>query len=152
MAKFWPTVFVIEMTDIAFAVDSILAAIALVGPAPAGGHSADAIHPKLWVIITGGMLGVILMRYAAVLFIRLLDRFPRFEVTAYWLVFLIGSKLLIDWGFNSPLEPHRVDFHDFHGAPFWIFWIALAITFCMGFLPKKERIVAHASANEPHPI
>ena len=31
-AKFWPTVVVIELTDIAFAVDSILAAIALVGP------------------------------------------------------------------------------------------------------------------------
>ena len=145
--KFWPTVFVIELTDIAFAVDSILAAIALVGPAPAG-HSADAIHPKLWVIITGGMLGVILMRYAAVMFIRLLDRFPRFEITAYWLVFLIGSKLLVDWGFNSPLEPHRVDFHDFHGAPFWIFWIALAITFCTGFLPKKERIIGPASPNK----
>src|SRR5262249_9749728 len=33
-AKFWPTVLVIELTDIAFAVDSILAAIALVGRKP----------------------------------------------------------------------------------------------------------------------
>lgn len=150
-AKFWPTVFVIEMTDIAFAVDSILAAIALVGPAPAG-HPTDAVHPKLWVIITGGMLGVILMRYAAVIFIRLLERFPRFEVTAYWLVFLIGWKLLIDWGFNSAAEPHRVDFHDFHGAPFWIFWIALALTFCSGFLPKKEQALAPNSSNKPESL
>jgi predicted tellurium resistance membrane protein TerC len=137
-AKFWPTVFVIELTDIAFAVDSILAAIALVGPPPPG-HASDAIHPKLWVIITGGILGVVLMRFAAVVFIRLLERFPRFEVTAYWLVLLIGLKLLIDWGFNTPAEPHRVDFHDFHSAPFWIFWIALALTFCTGFLPKREH-------------
>jgi YkoY family integral membrane protein len=138
IAKFWPTVFVIEMTDIAFAVDSILAAIALVGPPPAG-HAADAIHPKLWVIITGGILGVILMRFAAVIFIRLLERFPRFESTAYWLVFLIGLKLLIDWAFNSDAHPHRVDFHDFHSAPFWVFWIALGLTFATGFLPKKEK-------------
>jgi YkoY family integral membrane protein len=138
-ARFWPTVLVIELTDIAFAVDSILAAIALVGPAPAG-HATNAVHPKLWVIITGGMLGVILMRYAAVLFIRLLDRFPRFELTAYWLVLLIGLKLLIDWGFNSPMHPHSVDFHNFHEAPFWIFWIALALTFCTGFLPKNDSV------------
>jgi YkoY family integral membrane protein len=137
-ARFWPTVFVIELTDIAFAVDSILAAIALVGPPPPG-HATGAVHPKLWVIITGGILGVILMRFAAVVFIRLLDRFPRFEVTAYWLVFLIGLKLLIDWGFNTPEEPHRVDFHNFHEAPFWIFWIALALTFCSGFLPQRKK-------------
>ena len=33
LAKFWPTVLVIELTDIAFAVDSILAAIGVVGSA-----------------------------------------------------------------------------------------------------------------------
>ena len=130
--------FVIEMTDIAFAVDSILAAIALVGPAPAG-HATDAIHPKLWVIITGGIIGLILMRFAAVIFIKLLDRFPRFENTAYWLVFLIGAKLLADWAFNTPEEPHRVDFHDLSSPAFWIFWVTLAVTFACGFLPKKEK-------------
>jgi YkoY family integral membrane protein len=138
VAKFWPTVFVIEMTDIAFAVDSILAAIALVGPVPVG-HPVDAVHPKLWVIITGGILGVVLMRFAAVIFIRLLERFPRFEVTAYYLVFLIGLKLLVDWWFNTPENPHRVDFHDFHHLPFWMFWISLGLTFATGFLPKKEK-------------
>jgi predicted tellurium resistance membrane protein TerC len=137
-AKFWPTVFVIEMTDIAFAVDSILAAIALVGPPPAG-HSADAVHPKLWVIITGGILGVVLMRFAAVIFIKLLDRFPRFETTAYWLVFIIGAKLLVDWCFNTPDNPHVVDFHNFHEAPFWVFWSILLATFCTGFLPQREK-------------
>ena len=81
-APFWPTVAVIEFTDIAFAVDSILAAIALVGPPPPDDDPTQRTHPKLWVVVTGGMLGVILMRFAAVLFIRLLDRFPRFETSA----------------------------------------------------------------------
>jgi YkoY family integral membrane protein len=67
-ARFWPTVVIIELTDIAFAVDSILAAIALVGSPPAD-HPPDAPHPKLWVVILGGLLGVILMRFAAVFFI-----------------------------------------------------------------------------------
>jgi YkoY family integral membrane protein len=99
-AAFWPTVSVIELTDVAFAVDSILAAIALVGSPPAG-TPANALHPKLWVVITGGILGVILMRFAAAIFIRLLEKFPRFEISAYLLVIVIGSKLLLDWGLNS---------------------------------------------------
>ncbi len=136
-AKFWPTVFVIEMTDIAFAVDSILAAIALVGPIPKG-HSAGALHPKLWVIITGGIIGVVLMRFAAVIFIKLLERFPRFEATAYWLVLLIGGKLLVDWGFNTK-DHHPVDFHNYQSPAFWIFWVTMAVTFCSGFLPEKEK-------------
>ncbi len=98
--KFWWTVFIIELTDIAFAVDSIVAAIGVVGPPPPG-LEEGALHPKLWVVILGGFLGVIVMRFAAVLFIRMLERFPRFETAAYLLVVLIGLKLLADWGFNS---------------------------------------------------
>lgn len=137
-AKFWPTVFVIELTDIAFAVDSILAAIALVGRAPAD-HPEGAPHPKLWVVITGGLLGVILMRFAAVIFIRLLERFPRFELAAYLLVLVIGGKLLADWGLNSPEHPHRVDFHDVSHPAFWVFWGLMIVCFCIGFIPRKDK-------------
>jgi YkoY family integral membrane protein len=98
--KFWWTVFVIEMTDIAFAVDSIVAAIGVVGGKPPG-TPETAPHPKLWVVILGGFLGVVVMRFAATAFIRLLEKFPRFEVAAYLLVIVIGGKLLLDWGFNS---------------------------------------------------
>jgi predicted tellurium resistance membrane protein TerC len=135
--NFWPTVAVIELTDIAFAVDSILAAIALVG-APPEGHPADAVHPKLWVVLTGGMLGVMLMRVAAVIFIRLLQRFPRFEVAAYLLVAVIGGKLLVDWGFNSPEHPHRINFHSPTRPEFWAFWILMLVCFCIGFLPQRR--------------
>jgi YkoY family integral membrane protein len=135
--NFWSTVAVIELTDIAFAVDSILAAIALVG-APPEGHPADAVHPKLWVVLTGGMLGVMLMRVAAVIFIRLLQRFPRFEVAAYLLVAVIGGKLLVDWGFNSPEHPHRIDFHSPTRPEFWAFWILMLVCFCIGFLPHRR--------------
>jgi YkoY family integral membrane protein len=136
-AKFWPSVFVIELTDIAFAVDSILAAIALVGAPPAG-HPTDAFHPKLWVVILGGMLGVVLMRFAAVIFIKLLDRFPRFEISAYLLVIVIGGKLLADWGLNSPEHPHRVDFHDFSHPAFWIFWLLMLACLAIGVMGKRE--------------
>jgi YkoY family integral membrane protein len=140
---FWKTVFVIELTDIAFAVDSILAAIALVGSKPK--HLPDEVaHPKLWVVVTGGMLGVALMRFAAVLFIRLLEKFPRFETAAYLLVTVIGGKLLVDWGLNSPDPdvPHAVDFHDPKHAAFWIFWVLMVVCFCVGFIRPKSAPAA----------
>jgi YkoY family integral membrane protein len=126
-ASFWPTVAVIELTDIAFAVDSILAAIALVH------GKAD----KTWVVITGGMLGVILMRFAAVVFIKLLEKFPRFETAAYLLVFVIGGKLLVDYTFNTPGEPPRIDFHHLSSPAFWAFWGLMAVCFCVGFIRKR---------------
>jgi YkoY family integral membrane protein len=138
-ASFWPTVLVIELTDIAFAIDSILAAIALVGGAPAG-HVGP--HPKLWVVISGGMLGVILMRFAAVVFIKLLERFPRFEVSAFLLVAVIGVKLTADWALNA--EEHVLDFHSPRHWAFWTFWALMLACLSVGFIPKKG---GHASTS-----
>jgi YkoY family integral membrane protein len=124
---FWSTVLVIELTDIAFAVDSILAAIGVVG----------SQRSKLWVILLGGFLGVVLMRFAAVLFIRMLERFPRFEVSAYLLIIVIGVKLVLEWHFNRDPHHERLNFHDFHTAAFWVFWMAMLVCFCIGFVPRK---------------
>ena len=140
--RFWQTVLVIELTDIAFAVDSIVAAMALVGGQKASDPGA---HDKLWVVVVGGMIGVILMRFAAVLFIKLLERFPRFETSAYLLVAVIGVKLLIDWWFNPPQVPggahvtERVNFHSSTSPAFWVFWVVMALCFVGGFIPVKKK-------------
>lgn len=131
---FWTAVVAIELTDIAFAVDSIVAAIGVVGPPP----DPERRHPKLWVVLIGGMLGVMLMRFAAVMFIKLLEKFPRFEMSAYLLVFVIGAKLVADWGFNSHDHPNRLDMHSPHSLAFWVFWILMFGSFVIGFLPKRK--------------
>lgn len=118
--NFWMTVLIVELTDIAFAADSILTAVALT--------------KKLWVVVTGGILGLLMMRFAASQFIRLLDRFPRFEPTAYLLVFIVGLKLIID-GFHFP----GVDFHDFKNPAFWCFWVGMGISLAFGFTKQKQR-------------
>jgi YkoY family integral membrane protein len=132
---FWTTVALIEVTDVAFAIDSILAAIALVGSAPAG-HVG--LHPKYWVVVTGGMIGVMLMRVAAAMFIKLLERFPRFETSAYLLVLTIGLKLLTDWAVNSKELPDRANFHNTASPLFWAFWSVMIICIAIGFLPVKK--------------
>jgi YkoY family integral membrane protein len=131
----WPTVLVIELTDIAFAVDSIVAAIGIVGPAP----DPQQIHPKLWVVMIGGMLGVVLMRFAAVIFIHLLERFPRFETAAYLIIIVIGGKLLAEWGFNGPEHPHQIDFHHPSSPIFWVFWGLMLLCLAVGFIPGKRE-------------
>jgi YkoY family integral membrane protein len=131
----WRTIAAIEFTDLAFAADSILAAVALVGPAPPG--SKSAIHPKFWVIAVGGMLGIVLMRFAAAGFAKMIERFPRLHRSAYWLVLLIGLKLLIDWGFNGHAHPHRIDFQDPARPELWIFWTVVLITLIAGFTAKR---------------
>lgn len=142
MAGFWSTVLVIELTDLAFAVDSIVAALGLVGPPP-----LDNWHPKLWVVVLGGFLGVILMRYAATVFIHLLELFPRFETAAYLLVAVIGAKLTLDWAFNTH-ERHVLDFHHPSSPAFWIFWVLMLACFCTGFVPKRKQQTPSRESNE----
>ena len=117
---FWRMVILIELTDIAFAVDSILA--------------AAAVSQKLWVVFTGGVIGLVLMRFAAGGFIKLLDRFPTFEQSAYILIALIGGKLVID-GFKLP----SVDFHSTESPAFWIFWILMLAAIAFGFTPFAKK-------------
>ncbi|MGA3068349.1 MAG: hypothetical protein ABSF29_16005 [Tepidisphaeraceae bacterium] len=135
-AGFWSTVAAIELTDAAFAVDSILAAVAMVGPAPAG-----EIHPKLWVIVTGGMLGVLVMRFAAAIFSALLERFAHLKRSAYLLVILIGGKMLIEWACDNPPHAPRIDFQEPRSAAFWVFWGLMAGVLASGLVPGA-RITA----------
>lgn len=134
LAGFWSTVAVIELTDIAFAVDSIMAAIGFIPSV-----KEDETNPKLWVVILGGFVGVILMRVAAKFFIGMLEKFPRFELAAYLLVVVIGIKLVVDWGLNSPEHPHNIDFHSPSHVAFWAFWLTMVASFCVGFIPPKKK-------------
>jgi YkoY family integral membrane protein len=130
---FWASVLAIELTDVLFAVDNILAAVALVGPPPGGWRGRD-VHPKLWVIMTGGMLGVVLTRFAAGGMARALRTFPRFQMGAYLIVLLVGLRLMVEWTAPS------ADFQDPGQPAFWVFWILLAGCLGMGLLPKRSGI------------
>lgn len=77
---FWGTVVTVELMDISFSVDSILAAFAM--------------SDKVWVLFIGGMLGILMMRGVAQIFIKLLEKYPELETAAYVLIALIGAKLL----------------------------------------------------------
>lgn len=111
---FWKAVLLIELLDLVFAVDSIIAGVAFIN---------GAIN-KLWIVYLGGMLGVIGMRYAADLFSKLIDRLPHIERSAYLMVALIGSKLVLS---------------SFHiKIPYILFWSLIALFFLLGIFSRKR--------------
>lgn len=94
---FWPTVMAVELTDIAFAVDSVLAGITFI--------NNDA--KKIWVVLFGAIIGIVLLRFAAGAFVRILDRYPVLDHVAYALVAWVGVKLAFLAGSAySPTVPH----------------------------------------------
>src|SRR5690625_1857939 len=82
---FWMTVIKVEIADLAFAIDSILAAVALaVVLPPTGWFSVGSLDGgQFLVIFIGGMIGVIMMRFAANVFVSLLTKRPGLEVAAF---------------------------------------------------------------------
>jgi YkoY family integral membrane protein len=121
-SHFWITVLKIELFDLAFAIDSIIAGIVFIASVP---HD-EGIHPKLWIVYVGGMLGLLGIRYAAGLFSTLLIRFPRLETSAYLMIGWIGLKLGVQSIFNiQGISP--------------FFWGGLAALFAMGFFQARRQ-------------
>jgi YkoY family integral membrane protein len=83
MTPFWATVAKVELTDIVFAIDSILVAVAM--------------SNKTWVIIVGGILGVIAMRLVIGQLLVLVHRYPPLVDGAFVIIAWVGIKLLLEY-------------------------------------------------------
>ena len=83
LSPFWATVVKVELTDIVFAVDSILVAVAM--------------SPKTWVIITGGILGIIAMRLVIGQLLRIVRRYPALVDAAFIIIAWVAVKLLVEY-------------------------------------------------------
>lgn len=123
--SFWKTIITIELLDISFALDSIIAGISFIATPGIAVHG-NVLHPKIWIVYTGGVVGAITIRYAASLFSKLIDRFPRLSHSAYLLVGLVGIKLSLN--ILAPNFPHLTP----------IFWFTFAIIFLYGFTAVKQ--------------
>ncbi len=83
MSPFWATVVKVELTDIVFAIDSILVAV--------------AVSNKLWVVITGGILGIVMMRMVIGRLLGLIRRYPALVDGAFIIITWVGIKLLLEY-------------------------------------------------------
>ncbi|TFE00349.1 TerC family protein [Jeotgalibacillus salarius] len=137
---FWMTVLKVEMADIAFAVDSMLAAVALALTLPAvGAFEIGGMDGGQFIIIfLGGLIGLIIMRFAAHWFVKLLGKYPLLETTAFLIVGWVGVKLVV-LTLGHP-NVQLIDTHFPHSTE-WkiIFWSILVLIAGGGYILAKKR-------------
>lgn len=78
---FWSVVAQIEMMDIIFSIDSVLASLAI---------SSNPV-----IVLIGGIIGIACMRGVAEVIMRLMRKIPELEPMAYVLIFIIAIKLFL---------------------------------------------------------
>ena len=136
---FWSTVIKVELTDIAFAIDSILAAVAIAITLPhISETSIGGINlGQFSVMVIGGFAGVVIMRYAANIFIRVLEKKPGLEVAAFLIVGWVGIKLFVIAAAHEKLALIPADFPH---STLWtvIFWAVLLGLLVWGVLVSKR--------------
>ncbi|ATH95271.1 membrane protein [Bacillus glycinifermentans] len=140
---FWPTVIKVELADIAFAVDSILAAVALAVTLPVSNlpQIGGLDGGQFIVILAGGIIGLVIMRFAASAFVNVLKKRPSLETAAFLIVGWVGVKLAL-YTLAHP-QIHIVSEHFIHSGTwkliFWAVLIAIALGGWFMTNPKKQE-------------
>ena len=98
MSAFWATVVRVELINLAFSIDSILVAVGM--------------STKTWVVVTGGILGIIAMRLVVGQLLVLVQRYPALVDGAFVIIAWVGGKLCLDFlhdaGFIGLEIPHEI--------------------------------------------
>lgn len=119
--SFWSTVLTVEIMDLIFSIDNVVAAVSL--------------SDKIWVVMLGVGIGILTMRYAAGVFSYAVEREPILKQAAYILVLNIGVELILD-------QVWHIELSDFLRFGISIATIALALAYAhVPFLQKFRFIL-----------
>lgn len=138
---FWRTVLLVELADIGFAIDSVVAGVAMI-------KSPD----KLWVVYAGAIIGIVILRFAAGALIKLIQKMPALDYLAYVLVGWVGVKLSFMAGHNFVLAwntSHKVPLNfTIPEMSKHIFWSVLAFIIVTGIAYAYIDSKKNADENE----
>jgi len=109
---FWLVVLNVELMDLAFSLDNVVAAVSL--------------SDHILVVMLGVAIGILVMRFAAGIFSVVVQRAPILKTAAYILVFNIGVELMLE-------DFQIMEFSDW--ARFGISIATIALTLAYGYLP-----------------
>jgi YkoY family integral membrane protein len=101
----------LAFTDLAFSLDSVAAAV--------------AVSDRLWLVMAGGVIGVVALRLTAELFIRWLEVFRHLETAGFLAVGLVGLRLLMRLGLPQLVPPE------------WVLLVLVAALFTWGFSVRR---------------
>ena len=107
-------IILLSITDLAFSIDSITAAV--------------AISDQFLLVITGAIIGVIALRFTSGLFIKWLEVYINLEKAGYIAVGLIGLKLIIQLILYKVVIPE------------YLFFLVMLGLFLWGF-SKKDNVI-----------
>ena len=79
---FWPTVFAIQLMDLSLSVDNVVTAVAM--------------SPDIRVVVTGVCLGLLTLWMFASLSLKLVEKYPILQHTAFLLIGYVGMILLAE--------------------------------------------------------
>ena len=83
LSALWATIVRVELVNLAFSIDSILVAVAM--------------SPKRWVVITGGILGIVALRLVVGQLISLVQKYPTLVDAAFIIIAWVGVKLGLEY-------------------------------------------------------
>lgn len=118
-SAFWQAIPLIAITDLAFSLDSVTTAI--------------AVSEERWLVMTGGIIGIVVLRFMAGLFIRWLDEFVHLQDAGYITVALVGLRLLLKVA-DSELVP-----------PEWLMLTSIGLIFLWGFSKRTPTALEKES-------
>lgn len=122
LTAFWATVVKVELTDIVFAVDSILVAVAM--------------SSKTWVILMGGFLGIVAMRVVIGRLLSLVQEYPALVDGAFVIIAWVGIKLMLEFLHAQGIVHFEV--------PKWLSLGLIVVIFGIAFLyARKHPHVPH---------
>lgn len=110
--SFGRVIVLIAFTDLAFSLDSVTTAIAL--------------SEQFWILLTGGILGMLALRFLTGLFVKWLAEFVYLQDAAYLTVLAVGGRLLL-----KACQPTYL-------PPEWMVLMMVAISLSWGF---SRRVV-----------
>ena len=83
LSAYWSTVVRVELVNLMFSIDSILVAVAM--------------SRTTWVVVTGGVLGIVAMRLIATQLLKLVERYPPLVDGAFIIIAWVGIELSLEY-------------------------------------------------------
>jgi YkoY family integral membrane protein len=117
LSALWGTILKVELVNIAFSVDSILVAVAM--------------SPKRWVVLTGGLLGIVAMRIVISQLLAIVRRYPAIVDGAFIIIALVGAKLLMEYAVAMEWTEFEV--------PKWVSLAVIVVTFVAAYLYARRQ-------------
>ncbi|NJK34247.1 MAG: hypothetical protein HC919_04450 [Oscillatoriales cyanobacterium SM2_2_1] len=111
--RLWKVIALISFTDLAFSLDSVTAAV--------------AVAQETWLVLVGGVMGIIALRFLAELFIKWIAEYTYLESAGYLIVMLVGVRLLLKVVAKQYVPPE------------WLMLTFIGMIFAWGFSKRNPE-------------